>query len=1139
MSKQKYTIMKDIEHPLLRPEMYIGPVANVTSEFKWVISAEGAIEYAAVSYNPGLEQCITELLVNATDHVERCRKMKPKYRVTKIVIRRGEDFISVLNDGEPIPISVQADTGLHVPEMIFGNLRSSSNYDDTVKRTVGGRNGIGAKAANIFSRKFVVKVVNGGRKYTQVFENHMTVKNPPTIEATDESDYTSVKFYPDFEYFKMRDFDTFADGSASDMTRVLMKKVYDLSAVTSRDVNIVYNDTPIPVRDFAEYIGLYTGNQPVMYRADRWEVGVTMSPFERGMHFSFVNGLNTVNGGTHVSYITGQIVEEIRAMVLKKNKDLAVTPLMVTSRLLVFVKAIIENPVFESQSKMQLKSPVREFGSECKLPRTFFAGLAGLGLCDKIMESVKEKELETIIKKVNKKSRLTDIDKLEDANWAGSASVEKRMQCTLILTEGDSAKGFAMNGISAAGGSDVWGVFPLRGVFINIQEATHKQLVENKEIIAITRILGLKLGEHKTRRLEDLRYGHVMIMTDQDYDGFHIKGLLINFFAYNWPELVEQGLVRCMITPVIKVFSKNSVLESFYNVGDYEKWAQGPGATKAAWRPKYYKGLGTSTPAEAQQCFADIANNLIEYEYSDSSDRDLVDKIFAEQHANFRKSWIIGALAQPQVVDYTMHKMSVPYFINRELVQYSIASVRRSIPSLIDGMKPSQRKILFGALTEKLFLKADGSGEIKVVQLAGLVSKIAAYHHGETSLQNTIVKMAQEFVGSGNLNLFLPKGEFGSRISGGEDAASPRYIFTALRPEVKLLFNEIDNKILNYLVDDGVRVEPEFYAPTVPLILLNGVQGIATGWSTTVPCFRLSQIIRNLKTLIAGGTKQDLEDLVPFYKGFTGTIERVSPGRWVSHGVARYVDAAELVVEVTELPVGMWKQDFKTKLNALIESGAVKGYSVNDCGGTKKGRAGAKAGAKAGDGAKAAKFKTANDINYLVTLTAPVEDVFGLLGLSANINCTNMIAFNTEGVVTKYADPNDILVDFFKYRIGMYAARKTRILDDLQAQIRVVSARLRFIELVVNDKITVFKQPRAAVQAQMVEHAFPGDVQDSLLSIPISKFTSDEVEKLRGDLDSLTDQVRTAEQTSTAEMWVADLDKLDVQQLEQPLVLSA
>lgn len=344
------------------------------------------------------------------------------------------------------------------------------------------------------------------------------------------------------------------------------------------------------------------------------------------------------------------------------------------------------------------------------------------------------------------------------------------------------------------------------------------------------------------------------------------------------------GFLQQFITPIVKV-TKGKQSRAFFNLPEYEQWRESTGNNAKGYVAKYYKGLGTSTSAEAKEYFSNLDKHEIWFdrlsldkenaendELGDvlpdvtRSGNDLIDMVFRKTRVEDRKNWL-NAIAKDTYLDYSESAGNggVKYseFINKEYILFAKYDNERSIPHIIDGFKPSQRKVLFGCFKRKL------KGEVKVAQLTGYIAEQSAYHHGEQSLQGTIVNMAQSFVGSNNVNLLTPSGQFGTRLMGGKDSASPRYIFTKLEPICRTIFHPDDDELLSYLNDDGLSIEPEFYVPVIPMILVNGADGIGTGWSTTIPNYNPRDITSNLRRMIAG---EEPETMAPFYCGYTGEV---------------------------------------------------------------------------------------------------------------------------------------------------------------------------------------------------------------------------------------------------------------------------
>ena len=504
--------------------------------------------------------------------------------------------------------------------------------------------------------------------------------------------------------------------------------------------------------------------------------------------------------------------------------------------------------------------------------------------------------------------------------------------------------------------------------------------------------MGLQYGRTYSAPLkgQGLRYGHLMVMADQDHDGSHIKGLVLNFLHHFWPSLLATpGFLREFITPIVKATpsgsgrgGKSALVSAkvFYTLPEYTAWRESGAGCVPGWATKYYKGLGTSTAAEAKEYFSNISTHQIDFEMDHPEQtghdaNDLIDLAFSKKRADDRKAWLKGFQAGTHV-DFGVERMLVSDFINKELILFSMADNVRSIPSAIDGLKPAQRKVLFACFKRNL------RSDIKVAQLAGYVSEHSSYHHGEAALAATIQGMAQTFVGSNNVNLLVPSGQFGTRLMGGKDAASPRYIFTRLAPIARAIFHPADDALLTYLEDDGQAIEPVHYVPVIPMALVNGAEGIGTGWSTSVPNHSPRALIAALRARIRGEPVPE-NAFVPWYRGFAGSIVAKSGAErsFVVSGVARATESegGSSILTITELPIGRWTQDYKQmlvsfvtgeKFDAKAETGGVSDRKGRGAAGSKSNAAGAKA-VKGAAGAKKSAGKGAAQVAYTETAAKP------------------------------------------------------------------------------------------------------------------------------------------------------------------------
>ncbi|CAD7667206.1 unnamed protein product [Nyctereutes procyonoides] len=1052
-----YQKKTQLEHILLRPDTYIGSVELVTQQM-WVYDEDVGMNYREVTFVPGLYKIFDEILVNAADNKQR----DPKMSCIRVTIDPENNLISIWNNGKGIPVVEHKVEKMYVPALIFGQLLTSSNYDDDEKKVTGGRNGYGAKLCNIFSTKFTVETAS--REYKKMFKqtwmDNMGRAGEMELRPFNGEDYTCITFQPDLSKFKMQSLD-------KDIVALMVRRAYDIAGST-KDVKVFLNGNKLPVKGFRSYVDMYlkdkvdeTGNPLKIIHEQvnpRWEICLTMS--EKGFQqISFVNSIATSKGGRHVDYIADQIVSKLVDVVKKKNKGgVAVKAHQVKNHMWIFVNALIENPTFDSQTKENMTLQVKSFGSTCQLSEKFIKAATGCGIVESILNWVKFKAQIQLNKKCSavKHNRIKGIPKLDDANDAGGRNSN---ECTLILTEGDSAKTLAVSGLGVVG-RDKYGVFPLRGKILNVREASHKQIMENAEINNIIKIVGLqyKKNYEDEDSLKTLRYGKIMIMTDQDQDGSHIKGLLINFIHHNWPSLLRHRFLEEFITPIVKV-SKNKQEMAFYSLPEFEEWKSSTPNHKK-WKVKYYKGLGTSTSKEAKEYFADMKRHRIQFKYSGPEDDAAISLAFSKKQIDDRKEWLthfmedrrqrkLLGLPEDYLYGQTTTYLTYNDFINKELILFSNSDNERSIPSMVDGLKPGQRKVLFTCF------KRNDKREVKVAQLAGSVAEMSSYHHGEMSLMMTIINLAQNFVGSNNLNLLQPIGQFGTRLHGGKDSASPRYIFTMLSPLARLLFPPKDDQTLKFLYDDNQRVEPEWYIPIIPMVLINGAEGIGTGWSCKIPNFDIREVVNNIRRLMDG---EEPLPMLPSYKNFRGTIEELAPNQYVISGEVAILNST--TIEISELPVRTWTQTYKEQVLEPMLNGTEKTPPlITDY----------------------REYHTDTTVKFVVKMTeeklAEAERVglHKVFKLQTSLTCNSMVLFDHVGCLKKYDTVLDILRDFFELRLKYYGLRKEWLLGMLGAESAKLNNQARFILEKIDGKIIIENKPKKELIKVLIQRGYDSD----------------------------------------------------------------
>ena len=1080
---RKYQKQSHLEHIKTRPDTYIGSCQS-RDEPMWVFE-DGKMVHRTIAYVPGLFKIFDEILVNAADNKQRDGAMK----FIKVVI--AEDHITVENDGAGIPVEMHAEHNVYVPQMVFGELLTGDNYDDSEERVVGGRNGYGAKLANIFSTTFCVETIDSksGKKYCQTWSNNMSkVGKPKITSAGKRKDMTRVTFRPDFSKFGL-------SGFTPDIRALLHKRVYDIAGTTAPDVRVYLNGVRLSVQNFKQYCALYV-DRPLVHEVlnERWEICVTMSPDQHPQQVSFANSTCTTKGGEHVKYVGDAISKGI--VPLKAFKDLPVRPFMIQRSMFLFVNALITNPSFDSQTKETLTTRSKDFGAAAFKPVISPALLKRIvkksGIVEEVAFFARAKSQRQLQRKTgsSKKTKLKGIPKLDDANWAGG---QRSQECTLVLTEGDSAKALAVAGLSVIG-RDKYGVFPLKGKLLNVRDASNASVIGNAEVQNIMKIMGLNIGNTYTDTAA-LRYGHIMIMTDQDHDGSHIKGLIINFLHHFWPALLKvSNFLQVFITPIVKCTRRNEC-NVFYTTPEFDEWRE---QNPQGWKIKYYKGLGTSSAKEAKEYFSNLQKHRIPFEVMPEGD--VIDMCFNKKRTTDRKQWIDN-YQQGTFMDFGVSEMKYDDFVNKEYIIMAVQSNLRAIPHVMDGLKPSHRKILFACFKRKLH------SEIKVAQLAGYTSEHAAYHHGEMSLNNSIINMAQNYVGSNNINLLEPNGQFGTRLMGGKDAASPRYVFTQLSPMAELLFHPADAPLYQHLEDDGQKIEPSNYVPVLPMLLVNGSNGIGTGWSSIIPSFNPVDIMDRLEGMLDG--KQP-ERMVPWFKGFQGTVTHIDgTDKFAVVGVYRWKAATTL--HITELPVGTWTNGYKEFLERIVDGGGAF---------------------KKGDVISIKCNHTDTKVDFTVKVSTECATKLRASGLEkafklvTNIGIGNMHAFDASGKLKKYTTELHILHEFFVERRQLYEKRKTHMCTVLTDTCTRLAQKIKFIGLVVSGAFAFAGKRKQQLVDEFTKHNFVPGANEYLLNMPMWNLTQDKKDALDSELEEKTAQLTLLQNTSPENLWRQDLAAL-------------
>lgn len=1124
----KYVKKDPISHILDRPDTWVGSIRSRSVEDYVVVDDKFHIAKKKIDISPAIIRMFIEPLSNVIDNVARSNQGKNKTKKIAVSIDQESGEVSFWNDGEVIPVEMHEEEKVHNHTMIFGQLLTGSNYDDTEDREdISGRNGIGIKAVNVYSKEFKVEGLDpeNGKKFEQTWTNNMRTAGKPKVTSTKlKKGYTKISYTLDFGRFGL-------EGYTDDLISLYKRYVVDCAMITK--VPVFFNDEEIPVSNLSDYAKLYSLHEVEELLYIKTAIcEVVLTPSSESEVISFANGIFTPLGGTHVDAWTETLFRPIVDK-LNKPKKPQINLGDVKKFFRLFVVATVKQPSFDSQSKFRLEAP--EITAILKPAQ--LKTILSWSVIEKIEDIIRAKEM-VVLKKSERKRGYEKVEKLQAANNEGGA---KGHQCTLILVEGDSAATYAVTGIQKGvfgkTGRDWNGIMPLRGKVLNCRGAKPLTVSKNRIITNIIKALGLKYNVDYSvdENWKKLRYGRVMIITDADVDGLHISALLQNMFHSLFPTLLDRDppFLTAMQTPIVRVYQgKKEIL--FYDENEYREYVKKMGEKKI--NKKYYKGLGTSTTEEVLETFGE---KIIEFRKDDKV-FETMNKAFNEKHADMRKTWLAEYDPSKTVIkwkgeDQEIIDVSYSDFINTELIKFSIDDCKRSIPSLMDGLKESQRKVLYVSFLRNL--KYFGK-DIKVAQLAGAIAEKSGYHHGENNLHETITGMADAYVGSNNIPLFFRGGAYGTRSEGGKDAAQARYLFTKFDALTRHIFKEEDDPLLQHLEDDGEKVEPRYYVPIIPMALVNGTLGIGTGWSSTVPCFNPSEIISAIKVWLEhDGNVIDREGehpvsllphLRPWYRGHTGEMEYdEKKNRYLSLGKLERI--GENKVHITELPVGLWTNKFVEHLETLKEEKKISSFKNHS---------------------------TPTVIDFTVMENSSTECDEKLLKLSKPISMSNLVLFTEEGKLKKFESVDEIIDSFCHARFPYYFKRKAYLLKDMERKIKYLGNKKRFLEEVRDGEIKLFemvgkkRQSRKTkdIVAELEEKGYDkeeegeeteedegeekkerksGHGYEYLLKMQISSITAEKINKLKNDIASNIEARDELQRTSEKQLWIKDLDDFE------------
>lgn len=1065
-----------------------------------------------------------EVFDNATDNAERSRVEGIDPGI--IEVEMTQNSMSLKNYGKHIPIVIHHKEGIWVPQMIFGVLLTSDNYDDSIARYKIGRNGYGIKLTNVFS--IIFKIIVGDPvnklKYTQVWQNGMLHVSEPIIERYDGPGFTQVIFVPDFPYFyemnlgNMQQSDVAGLGFLDSMQGYFLSKTMGMSYAAGLPCK--FNGIEFDYTDIEKYFECHMPNKDPLRKQIRWtsqdkndEFIIADTPGV-GFQVAFVNG-TPVHQGEHVNEYLRVIFEDLCTNFENIHKK-KVTVVHLKKHVSMVLRCKLDKPAFDSQIKKRLVKPK----PKVVLPK-------------KIQKDVMKWELEEELKKifnvktkkaVERQKQKTRVMKVNDAVMAGVPGESHK--CTLILTEGETGCTLALKGNKyLPGGMQYNGVYPLKGKIMNIDRHNQDKVDANKELNDIMEILRAdrNVDYSIAENFAKLRYGKICFMCDADDDGQHIQGLGINFILTYLRSIAPFNFTLSLLTPIVDVRNiRSNQLLSFYYHKQFLTWQKNllaAGGNLVEWEMSYKKGLGSWNTEDPilEKLFKVPA--IITY-CVDSETDDVLNLVFNKKMTNERKQWISAYDPNSQAV--YVNPRPVTDFFQEEFRSFSKMSVIRAIPRLMDGMKPVHRKVLYA-----MFLKFSRTGKhkmIKIPQFAGFVMEKSQYHYGQEALFETITIMGQRYLtGPNNLPLVLGEGNFGDRRQRGKDASPARYLKCGLHPIAYYVYRQEDWPLLKIQYDEGEPMEPEEMYPVIPMAIVNKTEGIGTGWSTKIPPHNPLIVIQWVIAWVQEmKTKRHIPkneltidvsskpDLIPYWKGYRGEIRRIA-----NKPHEKFLNLGEFkeqmhTVYVTELPAETSIDTYKLWL--------AKEEQVYE------------------ETPEKAILRTFDMHVEPPLVDFRINGMFGAtlekLRLVKTISMSNMTLIDKDNIPRKFDYIYEILCTWCTDRLEIYEKRRLYKVGELEDRHRKTTLKYLFIMDVVEERLILKNRQKSEYIPYMKAKGYPCNKDkdgDDFTLMPLKSITRERLIKLRKEIGDIERDIEYYKTVWAEDLWLKDLEELNTE----------
>lgn len=1198
------------------PDMWIGPKFKLSRQVRKLSMGKREesgrklrFSMEDIDFPEALERIFFEIILNAADNVGY--SLWGGIIPGTITVKMDSERVTVRNSGANIPVE-KNNKGEWIPSVMFGTLFSGTHFDNDISKhkslTQGGKNGVGAKGTNIFSKVFEVRIRDpcSQREFYQKWSRGKPCSDPTITEITENEEeiretLIEVSYVADFEYFEMEGYEEeifglysshCADVSLNCKTIVYFqfklpglqefeeivmdyRDIREYSKLFGNNLNtVVHYELPEgrDEKEKAKFSKIRGNNEAIVKSIKEYslppEVEVMFMDTE-GFVSSFVNCIPTSKGGIHVKEALESGYSYICKMANAESEGADVEPKDIKGHVCMVVIVRIHKPVFTSQVKDELKS----FGEKQKFSFSIkdkeMEGMLKWNLYDVVCAIKAAKKVKLLKLPRSKKNVRFSAKNVEDANLAGHKT--RSVDCKLVITEGISALSYAGNMVDEREGRDTCGIMAFKGKIANARKMSEHKLYENKEYQLFTSVMGLEdcVDYRKQENYSRLRYGKILLLPDADSDGYHILGLFLSLLHRKFPTLCERNIVSFWRTPIVRLFSGKKVLK-FYTSQELLEWSVTNDPSK--YKKRYFKGLGSSSDEDiVEDCQTPVETGIIYDPHCEQS----LNLAFSNESIYSRKVWLETGLVAPKKEDLKMQ--TVTDFVATSLKIHPIDNIERCIPSMLDGMKQSERKILFYLfdLWGNSGSKYEPGKEKKVSDGVGGASDLTSYKHGPDSLCKVMSGMAQDFVGSNNMNILNPKGQFGTRNRNGEDCAAPRYTAVSPSPFWSYIWKPEDSCLYERAIEEGKKVEYKSFFPILCWVLINGCSGVATAYSSYLPPHNPQDVCFWIILRLSGKSPSEIPVLIPWWKGFKGTVQlikqttedktfygathaakekdfRLSDETQLSFvgsekkrrkrviededededandkeeyegTVADFINKVEDIGE--DCPPGSYKMIVRGEYNWVDNSNLqvteIPLYSINRfCNHLDK-------LTKSGEIKGYSNNSRKNSV--LITIRTNLKDpkdsqkgngLVNKLCLDRKFSLGNIILLNENNHPVRYDTTSDLLEDFYKKRIRLYDLRRKLVIMQFEKEIDHLRMKIKVVECLVSGKVQYHRRPKSAVKEDLEKLKLSPKYMDGLNLWDLSE---EEIKNLNEKCNDKIKELENYQKKSSGDLWTEEI----------------